>query len=119
VRLTVPVAASDSVPDQGRRDGRRLAEIRPLLAFLGVGLFKRKARRIGAEGKAAAGQAAFLRGEIRGGDRRLDVLEFLEVAAAIGFDPCGPRLAAAMNQSGARPRDGTAERKSVPHVPIA
>jgi transcriptional regulator with XRE-family HTH domain len=24
-----------------------------------------------------------------GGDRRLDVLEFLDVAAAIGFDPCG------------------------------
>jgi transcriptional regulator with XRE-family HTH domain len=23
-----------------------------------------------------------------GGDRRLDVLEFLDVAAAIGFDPC-------------------------------
>jgi transcriptional regulator with XRE-family HTH domain len=23
------------------------------------------------------------------GDRRLDVLEFLDVAAAIGFDPCG------------------------------
>jgi transcriptional regulator with XRE-family HTH domain len=23
-----------------------------------------------------------------GGDRRLDVLEFLEIAAAIGFDPC-------------------------------
>jgi transcriptional regulator with XRE-family HTH domain len=23
-----------------------------------------------------------------GGDRRLDVLEFLEVAAAIGFEPC-------------------------------
>jgi transcriptional regulator with XRE-family HTH domain len=23
-----------------------------------------------------------------GGDRRLDVLEFLEVATAIGFDPC-------------------------------
>jgi transcriptional regulator with XRE-family HTH domain len=23
-----------------------------------------------------------------GGDRRLDVLEFMEVAAAIGFDPC-------------------------------
>jgi len=25
-----------------------------------------------------------------GGDRRLDVLEFLDVAAAIGFDPCEP-----------------------------
>ena len=24
-----------------------------------------------------------------GGDRRLDVLEFLDIAAAIGFDPCG------------------------------
>ena len=24
-----------------------------------------------------------------GGDRRLDVLEYLDVAAAIGFDPCG------------------------------
>jgi transcriptional regulator with XRE-family HTH domain len=23
-----------------------------------------------------------------GGDRRLDVLEYLDVAAAIGFDPC-------------------------------
>lgn len=23
-----------------------------------------------------------------GGDRRLDVLEFIDVAAAIGFDPC-------------------------------
>jgi hypothetical protein len=23
-----------------------------------------------------------------GGDRRLDVLEFLEVSTAIGFDPC-------------------------------
>jgi transcriptional regulator with XRE-family HTH domain len=23
-----------------------------------------------------------------GGDRRLDVIEFLDVAAAIGFDPC-------------------------------
>jgi len=23
-----------------------------------------------------------------GGDRRLDILEFLDVAAAIGFDPC-------------------------------
>ena len=25
-----------------------------------------------------------------GGDRRLDVLEYLDVAAAIGFDPCEP-----------------------------
>jgi transcriptional regulator with XRE-family HTH domain len=25
-----------------------------------------------------------------GGDRRLDVLEYLDVAAAVGFDPCGP-----------------------------
>jgi len=24
-----------------------------------------------------------------GGDRRLDILEYLDVAAAIGFDPCG------------------------------
>jgi len=24
-----------------------------------------------------------------GGDRRLDVLEFVDVAAVIGFDPCG------------------------------
>jgi hypothetical protein len=23
-----------------------------------------------------------------GGDRRLDMLEFLDVAAAVGFDPC-------------------------------
>jgi transcriptional regulator with XRE-family HTH domain len=25
-----------------------------------------------------------------GGDRRLDVLEYMDVAAAIGFDPCDP-----------------------------
>ena len=25
-----------------------------------------------------------------GGDRRVDVLEYLDVAAAIGFDPCEP-----------------------------
>jgi hypothetical protein len=24
-----------------------------------------------------------------GGDRRLDMLEYLDVAAAVGFDPCG------------------------------
>jgi transcriptional regulator with XRE-family HTH domain len=31
-----------------------------------------------------------------GGDRRLDVLEFMDIAAAIGFDPC--KLIRTLNQ---------------------
>jgi transcriptional regulator with XRE-family HTH domain len=34
-----------------------------------------------------------------GGDRRLDVLEFLDIAAAIGFDPCGPIRALLIEES--------------------
>jgi len=36
------------------------------------------------------GKPPFYVAKYEGGDRRLDVLEFLDVAAAIGFDPCEP-----------------------------
>ena len=38
-----------------------------------------------------------------GGERRLDVLEFLDIAAAIGFDPCGP-IRALLSEDNGRER---------------
>jgi len=47
-----------------------------------------------------------------GGDRRLDVLEYLDVAAVIGFDPCDPIRSLLNQKPTASPKAPTRETRA-------